>query len=70
MKMPSFAENYHNAPEWQKDKFNEVCDLLEKHPTKKVTLEEKDLEHILWLAGWDDDTQNKVISLYTKILNA
>lgn len=65
----SFAEKYHVAPEWQKERFNKLCDILEKGP-KKVNLEEKDLEHILWLAGWDTDTEEKVTNLYKKILEA
>lgn len=67
--MDSFAEKYHQAPDWQKERFNKICDVLEKGP-KKVTLDDSDLSHILWLAGWDNDTETKVTNLYKKILKA
>ncbi len=66
----SFAERYHQSEDWQKETFNEICDAIEKHPTKKANLEEKDLEHILWLSGFDQEVKNKAINLYTKLLEA
>lgn len=67
--MDSFAEKYHVAPEWQKKRFNKLCDVLEKGP-KRITLDDNDLSHILWLSGWDTDTEEKVTNLYKKILEA